>query len=184
MANRQALRELQSRLAARLQAARAEGPSVAWLAAESDGVPYLFPLEQAGEIFGWSPLQTVPYTVAWFLGVANLRGGLYGVVDLARLASANAPAARSSGQAGRRPDSVLAETSLLAFNPGLGVQSVLVIDKLAGLRGADGFTESRHPDPGGPAWFGRTYIDSAGTAWQEIDLQALSRDSSFLSISS
>jgi len=32
MANREALRELQSRLASRLQAARTEGMSVAWLA--------------------------------------------------------------------------------------------------------------------------------------------------------
>ncbi len=184
MANRQALRDLQSRLAARLQAARSEGISVAWLAAESDGVPYLFPLSQAGEIFGWSALQAVPYTVTWFLGVANLRGGLYGVVDLAKLATAGVTAKDAPASVGRRAESVLAESSLLAFNPGLGVQSVLVIDKLAGLRGAEAFVDSRHPDRESPSWFGQIYIDSAGTPWQEIDLQALSQDSSFLSISS
>lgn len=184
MANRQALRDLQTRLAARLQAARSEGVSVAWLAAESDGVQYLFPLGQAGEIFGWSALQPVPYTVAWFLGVANLRGGLYGVVDLAKLAHASTAGNDATNSAGRRAESVLVESSLLAFNPGLAIQSVLVIDKLAGLRGADAFVDSCHPNPGSPSWFGQIYIDAAGTRWQEIDLQSLAQDSSFLSISS
>ena len=37
MANREALRELQSRLAGRLQAARAAGTQASWLAVESAG---------------------------------------------------------------------------------------------------------------------------------------------------
>src|SRR6218665_619292 len=76
MANREALRELQTRLASRLQAARDEATSVSsWLAAESAGSSYLLPLGQSGEIFPWVSVQTVPYTQSWFLGVANLRGG-------------------------------------------------------------------------------------------------------------
>ena len=49
MANREALRELQSRLASRLQAARTEGVQAAWLAVEAAGRKYLFPLTQSGE---------------------------------------------------------------------------------------------------------------------------------------
>ncbi|RYF36772.1 MAG: chemotaxis protein CheW, partial [Comamonadaceae bacterium] len=82
MANREALRELQSRLATRMQAARAEGVQASWLAVEAAGSRYLFPLAQSGEIFPYAAPQHVPYTQPWFLGVANLRGGLYGVVDL------------------------------------------------------------------------------------------------------
>ena len=37
MANRAALRELQTRLASRLQAARTEGSSISWLAIKADG---------------------------------------------------------------------------------------------------------------------------------------------------
>jgi len=74
MANREALRELQSRLASRLQAARAEGVQAGWLAVEAAGRKYLFPLSQAGEIFPFTATQPVPYTHDWFLGVANLRG--------------------------------------------------------------------------------------------------------------
>ena len=67
-------------LAGRLQAARSEGVSVAaWLAVQAGGRDYLLPLNQAGEIFPWTGVQPVPYTQAWFLGIANLRGALMGV---------------------------------------------------------------------------------------------------------
>jgi twitching motility protein PilI len=86
-----------------LQAARDEGVQASWLAVEAAGRKYLFPLTQSGEIFPYAATQPVPYTQAWFLGVANLRGGLYGVVDLASyvsgqaLRSAPTPAAPSRG---------------------------------------------------------------------------------------
>ncbi len=41
MANREALRDLQSRLASRLQAAKAEGLSISWLAVRAGGQDYL-----------------------------------------------------------------------------------------------------------------------------------------------
>ena len=50
MANREALRELQTRLAARMQAARSEQRGHSWLAVEGRGHGLLLPLEQAGEI--------------------------------------------------------------------------------------------------------------------------------------
>ena len=75
MANREALKELQTRLAARLQAAKAEGVAVAsWLAVESGAQHFLLPLAQSGEIFSWTGVQPVPYTQPWFLGVANFSG--------------------------------------------------------------------------------------------------------------
>src|SRR6218665_4103405 len=107
MANREALRELQIRLASRLQAARDEATSVSsWLAAESAGSSYLLPLGQSGELFPWVSVQTVPYTQSWFLGVANLRGGLVGVVALAGML----------GWAVPRTEKALADATMLAFN--------------------------------------------------------------------
>ena len=62
MANRQALRELQTRLADRLQAARTNTSlGASWLAVQVGGRNYLLPLEQAGEIFSWSGVLRVPY---------------------------------------------------------------------------------------------------------------------------
>src|SRR3569833_1018880 len=73
MANREALRELQARLASRLQAARTEGVQASWLAVESGGSKFLIPLGQSGEIFPFTAAMPVPYTQTWFHGVAGLR---------------------------------------------------------------------------------------------------------------
>ena len=174
MANREALRELQTRLASRLQAARVEGASVSsWLAVESAGSLYLLPLGQSGELFPLVSMQAVPYTQSWFMGVANLRGGLVGVVDLAGLLGATTP----------RTEQALTEASLLAFNAALEVNAALLVDRLAGLRGTDAFESSEPPSKDSPAFFGTTYIDSSGTRWQELNLQILSQYPAFLSIS-
>lgn len=175
MANREALRELQARLASRLQAARTEGVQAAWLAVEAAGRKYLFPLTQSGEIFHFANTQPVPYTHPWFLGVANLRGGLYGVVDLASFVGGRAPQQRSD--AGR------AESRLVALNALLEINCALLIDRLAGLRSMDAFTSSAEPPAGSPEYFGSGYTDADGTHWQEINLQALSQQPQFLSIS-
>jgi twitching motility protein PilI len=175
MANREALRELQTRLANRLQAARTEGVQASWLAVESGGAKYLFPLAQAGEIFPFASTQHVPYTQAWYLGVANLRGGLYGVVDFASFVSGRATAPRTEAHR--------AESRLVALGAALEVNCALLIDRLAGLRGADAFTATTERPADAPAFFGRGFTDAAGVSWQEIDLQALSQQPQFLSIS-
>ncbi|TWO70426.1 chemotaxis protein CheW [Caenimonas sedimenti] len=175
MANREALRELQSRLASRLQAARTEGVQAAWLAVESAGKKYLFPLTQAGEIFPYAATQPVPYTQEWFLGVANLRGGLFGVVDLASYVAGKAPQQRS--------DALRAESRLVALNALLEINCALLIDRLAGLRSLEAFTASTEAPPGSPDYFGSAYSEADGTHWQEINLQALSQQPQFLSIS-
>lgn len=175
MANREALRELQSRLASRLQAARTEGVQAAWLAVEAAGRKYLFPLTQSGEIFPYAATQPVPYTQKWFMGVANLRGGLYAVVDLGSYVDGRAPAQRSD--AGR------AESRLVALNALLDINCALLIDRLAGLRNADAFLSSSDPPAGSPDYFGSGFTDANGAYWQEINLQALSQQPQFLSIS-
>jgi twitching motility protein PilI len=175
MANREALRELQSRLASRLQAARTEGVQSAWLAVESAGNRYLFPLTQSGEIFPYTATQAVPYTQAWFLGVANLRGGLFGVIDLGSFVAGQAPAQRS--------DASRAESRLVALNTLLEINCALLVDRLAGLRSLEAFSTSTEAPAGSPDYFGSGYTDANGAYWQEINLQALSQQPQFLSIS-
>ncbi|KQP20581.1 chemotaxis protein CheW [Pseudorhodoferax sp. Leaf267] len=174
MAQRETLTELQNRLAARLQAAQTEGPSVHWLAVEAGGGRYLVPLNQAGEIFPWTTVQSTPYTKPWFLGVANLRGALCGVVDLGHFLAIDGLGVRSP--------STLAECKLLSFNAALQINCALAVDRLAGLRGADAFALSAPALQDAPAYFGRIYTDAAGLPWQEIQLQALAQTTSFLAI--
>ncbi len=175
MANREALRELQTRLASRLKAARTEGVSVAWLAVTAGQANYLFPLAQSGEIFPLTPVQRVPYTHPWFMGVVNLRGGLFGVVDLAGFIA--------DGVARPRAESTAVQPSVVTFNTALDINCALVVDTLAGLRKREAFQASVPSAVGLPAYFGSLFTDSQGTQWQEINLQALAQSTEFLSIS-
>lgn len=173
MANREALRDLQTRLASRLQEARSQGATSSWLAVRA-GRNYLFPLVHAGEIFGLSAVQPVPYAQHWFMGVMNLRGGLFGVVDLAAFVG-GVPAARS--------EQALAAASVVTFNQALEINCALMVEGLAGLRKPEAFGSVGPAPAGSPAYFGSLFTDLQGTQWQEINLQALSQMPAFLSIS-
>lgn len=175
MANRDALRAFQSRLASRLQAARTSGVSASWLAVEAGETKYLFPLGHAGEIFPFTAPQPVPYTHPWFLGVANLRGGLYGVVQLSTFATGVAAPVAATEQ-------LRAQSRLVALNELLEVNCALLIDRLVGLRGVEAFVQADAPRSDAPAWLGHGYTDAAGERWQEVNLQALSQQLQFLSI--
>jgi len=174
MANRQALRELQTRLADKLLIARTQGVAASWLAVEADGNKYLFPLSQSGEIFPWVTTQPVPYTQPWFSGVANLRGGLFGVVDLASFVSGNPPPPKS--------DMARSESRLVALNSALEVNCALLIDKLSGLRNQEAFIDFSSRATDAPEFFGNNYIDVHGASWQEINLQLLAQQANFLTI--
>ena len=148
--------------------------SASWLAVEAGEAKYLFPLGHAGEIFPWTQPEAVPYVQPWFLGVANLRGGLYGIVELSVFASGGV--APAGGEAAR------SQSRLVALNEMLEVNCALVIDRLVGLRGVEAFVASEVPGADAPAWLGHAYIDAAGERWQEINLQALSQQPQFLTI--
>lgn len=175
MANREALRELQTRLASRLLAARSEGVTPSWLAVKAGDANYLFPLAQSGEIFPLLNVQHVPYSSPWFMGVINLRGGLYGVVDLASFLP--------NGSLSTRTEQSLAQASVITFNASLELNCALMVDALAGLRKPEAFSQRIDTPADSPAYFGNRLIDLNGVHWQEINLQALSQLPQFLSIS-
>ncbi len=176
MAEREALRDFQRRLADRLQAAPARGGQAAWLAVEAAGGRYLIALTQAGEIFPAVEPLVVPHTQPWFLGVASLRGDLYGVVDLAGLLTDNPeglPRPRVSGR----------EAQLVTLHPALGVPCALRVDRLAGLRSPEHLPAATSPDGGvhAPA-LGLLHHEACGRSWRVIDLQVLSQQPRVLPI--
>ena len=175
MAKKEALRELQSRLAERMQAARTQARPVSWLAVECRGQGLLFPLHQAGEIFSLVPLLPVPHTRSWFAGVANLRGGLHGVVDLGAFLG-------MSGRAGGLVEGAREQARLVAFNPSIGLNCALMVDRLAGLRSAEQLTADTEDAGPRPAFAGQRLRDGDGRAWQEIVLSSLAEDEQFLGI--
>ncbi len=189
MSNKQALRELQQRLAQRMQAAREQTQTASWLAVECAGLGLLFSLKQAAEIFTPVPLKPVPYAKPWMAGVANLRGGLFTVVDLAVFLGLREAA-------GARADA--AQTRLVSLNPELNINCALLVDRLVGLRGDEHLSlEPAEADPGKrprfdetgkevsskrPRFAGPRMRDAEGQSWQQLDLDALSKHEQFLRI--
>lgn len=176
MANKEALRELQSRLAERLLAARTQPSGRSWLAVECGSRGFLFALKEAGEIFALAPVTPVPHAQAWFLGVANLRGHLHGVVDLARFLGIKA--------ADRPREAVREQARLVAFNVASEINCALWVDRLAGLKNEHELTvHAGAPDSAPtPAFVGQIYCDRSGVLWQELHLSELASDDAFLSI--
>lgn len=173
MAKKEALRELQSRLAERMQAVRTEQPGVSWLAVDCAGQGVLFPLKQAGEIFETGHVMPVPHTQPWMVGVANLRGGLYAVVDLAGFL----------GLRTRPPEGPARDQSrLVALNGALGMNCAVLVDKLEGLRHAADMRREDGDDGDRPAFAATRWSDAAGRVWQEIGLAELAGQQQFLGI--
>ncbi len=174
MAKRQSLKELQERLAERLTVARSEAVAATWLAIEAGGRRFLLPLVQSGEIFPLAPIQRVPYTKDWFVGVANLRGGLNGVIDLAHLMGLGFSAGTS--------DRTTSESRLVSLHAALGLNAVLWIDRLLGLRSPGQFAAIEDRSPDDPPFITRALVDGQGQRWHEIDLQQLVSEPGFLLI--
>jgi twitching motility protein PilI len=171
MANKEALRELQSRLAERLQVARTQERGKSWLAVECSSRGFLFPLVEAGEIFALAPIVAVPHAHAWFLGVANLRGHLHGVVDLASFLGV------------KTSEPLREQSRLVAFNTALNINCALMVDRLAGLRSEQQLDAQTEVVTGPrPPFVGGRYTDGGGRTWQELNLAALATDESFLRI--
>jgi twitching motility protein PilI len=165
MANKEALRELQTRLAERMQQARSQQRGQSWLAVECRGQGFLLPLEQAGEIFPVSSVTPVAHAHGWFLGVANLRGGLHGVVDLARFLGMG----DASREAGRD------QARWVALGATAGLNCALQVDRLF-TQHADASNAAR------PAFARAQWADAQQRVWQALDLAALASDEHFLSV--
>ena len=156
---RSRLRQYQTQLLARMQAARTgTGAHVNQLGVGIGDERYLIDLTAAGEIVSVAPVTVVPLTQAWYLGLANIRGSLVGVIDLARYV-------------GMKETAIGAEARLVTFAPALGFNCALLVARVYGLRHAAGMTPH-----------GAQLVDADQQAWTPIDLAALVRDERFLHV--
>jgi twitching motility protein PilI len=153
------LRQYQVQLLERMQAARANsGASVNHLGVSIGAARYLLDLTQAGEIVPVAALTAVPLTQPWYLGLANIRGNLVGVIDLARyLGLGETPAG--------------ADSRIVTFAAGLGFNCGLLVGRVYGLRHA-GAMEAADEH----------LRDADGNDWTALDLAALVADERFLHV--
>lgn len=157
-ARRARLRLYQEQLLERMQAARnGAGAGAGQLGLAIGATRYLVDLLEVGEIVAPTPITAVPLTQPWYLGLANVRGNLLGVIDLARYLERDEPP-----EAGATP-------RLVVFAPNLGFNCALLASKVHGLRQAAAM--ERVDD---------VLRDADGQVWTPLSLAALVREERFL----
>jgi len=169
-ARRARLRQYQQQLLERMQAARtSSGARAHQLGVEIGGVRYLIDLTEAGEIVPLPVLTAVPLTQPWYLGLANIRGSLVGVVDLGLYFGRTS--GRTSGQPAAPGTAPQGAARIITLTPALGVPCGLLATRVFGLRHA----ADMQPD-------GRQLRDADGQAWTPLALAALVREERFLQV--
>jgi twitching motility protein PilI len=166
------LRAFQQELAARLAAKTTQQVEQSRLGLACAGKQWLIRLADAGEVIAIPTMATVPLTRPWYLGISNIRGNLYSVIDFAGfLGEAIEPATAGGAQARL----VLFGPRVGGLRAGLVVTRVLGLSNLAELVRSDAAVDA-------PAWYGARWTDKAGGEWQEIDLALLAQDPGFLQV--
>jgi twitching motility protein PilI len=164
------LREFQARLVERIRDASTAAVTHPRLALRCGDLNLLLDLSSSGEILSIPPITPVPRTLDWYLGLANVRGSLMGVVDLCKFL-------------GMRATPLDATSRVVLLSPALGVNAGILATRVLGLRNVDDLAAG---SPDEAAAFGAfatgVYKDNAGTSWTEVSLEMLVQMDTFLQI--
>ena len=153
------LRQYQQQLLERMQAARTSGATRLHQLGVMIGTErFLVDLTQTGEIAPLAPICTVPLTQPWYLGLANIRGNLVGIIDYARYLDAGTTA-------------VAPDSRMLTFAHGLGFNCAILVNRVYGLRQAADMQVA-----------GDRLLDTDNNEWMLLDLAELVQDPRFLHV--
>ena len=163
------LRTFQQELASRLATKTTAQVESSRLGLASGGERWLVRLADAGEVTTLPNVVPVPLTRPWYLGVANIRGNLFSVIDFSAFLGRDA-----SGGGG--------QSRLVLFGPGVGdMNAGIIVQHVLGLRNIVELAPAAPPHDA-PAWYAQRWMDGDGNAWQEIDLAKLASDPAFLQV--
>ena len=163
------LRTFQQELATRLASKTAAQVESSRLGLACGGDQWLVRLADAGEVVTVPSVTPVPHTQPWHMGIANVRGNLYSVVDFARFI-------------GREAEGAGGNARLVLFGPRAGdLNAGIVVGRVLGLRNLAELAPSG-ATANAPHWYAQRWMDADGRTWQEIDLARLARDDAFLQI--
>jgi twitching motility protein PilI len=167
MSRRFNLRQFQTDLSKRLQEAAslpAESSRLGFFAA---GQNWLVPLSDIDEVMPVPDIMAVPGTKSWFRGLANIRGNLYAVSDFTEFISG-------------KPTLDSAENRLILAHRKHGVNAALLVQKSLGLK-QTGHQATSTADSAWP-WAKPQAMDSGESHWNEIQMDRLLAESSFLTV--
>lgn len=165
MARQVSLREFQQTLVRRLNDARQTPAVAARLGVQVGDELWLVRLDEAGEVIPVPEIAPVPLAQPWFLGLANIRGNLYTVVDLA-VFHGGAPTPQGS------------EARLLLVNERYGMNTALLVQRMMGLRHVQ---QLQVEETGGERpWEAVRYTDQESRSWRELEMGSLVYHNDFL----
>lgn len=130
---------------------------------------YLIAMNEVNEVIPIPKLARVPLTQPWFLGLANVRGNLYGITDLGvYLGGDSIPFNLKS--------------RILLVSSGNKVLGGFIVNSMLGIRNLSEFTPTKLTKKQLPQGITAHYKDTEGRLWQELSLFELIRDEKFLQI--
>ena len=166
------LRAFQQELATRLAAkttAQVEQSRLGLACADSQ---WLIRLADAGEVIAVPTVATVPLTRPWYLGISNIRGNLYSIIDFSAFLGHDIEPTTPGAAPAR----------LVLFGPRVGeLRAGLVVHRVLGLRNLAELVRGDAASDA-PTWYGARWTDGDGGTWQEIDLALLAQDPGFLQV--
>jgi twitching motility protein PilI len=160
MSKRLNLREFQQGLTDRMKAQYQGGEQLSLLGVQIAGQNWLVDMADISEVLPLPPLTIVPHGKKWFRGVANVRGNLYCIADMACYQNLG----EVSGAATNR---ILLLAGKHAFNAALLVERVLGLRDLRSLR----FDQARD-----------LYVDKQEVDWHKLNVTELLGQADFLQI--
>lgn len=168
MAKSSNLREFQESILLKLKEAALHGSTAASsrLGVTVGANHLLINLKDVTEVLPVPPLQAVPLTKAWFLGVANVRGNLYNVTDFAQFI-------------GLPPTPKSANNRIILINSDTTTQAAILLESLIGLRSIDAMTLKA--SAGDEAFFysQQAFEDAENKTWFEFEMAKLVQDKAF-----
>jgi twitching motility protein PilI len=173
MNRKTSLREFQEQLSRRIAQAGTVAREAVRLCAVAGNERWMIELADAGEVIPVPELTPVPRTKPWFRGIANVRGALFSVVDLAAFLE-------------QAPTTLRQDSRLLLVGQRFGTSAALLVDRVLGLRKlsefapALGTAEPPHAAQG--TWAGEIYRAADGQRWQQLEVAALLADEEFLRV--
>jgi twitching motility protein PilI len=166
MSKRVSLKQFQQDLSTRLQNAGTRTTLATSLGVRVGEENWLIELGNISEVIAPGPWIRVPLAKPWLLGVANIRGKLYSVVDLPAF----------SGHASVIPGP---DTRLLLVHSRFAVNAALLVDQTLGLRSLEPANE-QETGTSDTEWVSRHYRDGQNVSWKVLDMGALVSHPTFL----
>jgi twitching motility protein PilI len=168
MSKQSQLREYQTNILARLENAKkagAESPA-GYLGVVIGSKNVLVNLQEISETLPVVDIHRVPIVKPWFLGVANVRGVLYAINDLAQLLENSFT-------------SISSNTRLLLMSDAVTSNVAFVVEKMIGLRNLNDMKPYELLLDDSECLKAQTYQDDENRVWHMLDCDKLIRSKEF-----